>query len=462
MPKLDEFWNGWQKLSVDPSNTSLRAEVLDNAKALTMALNSRSLLVYNQQMEQDLVLEQRVQEINSAAEQIARLNGEISRVISIGEQPNDLMDQRDVILDRLAEITGATSSQQANGEVVVAVNGHVLVQGQTNFALNTVLDASNHNFAKIQWADGQDLTPQTGELAGILDARDNIMSDQMDGLNNLATALITRLNELHRTGFAPGKVISSSLLSNTISKIGAGSVASGQTELAKDTYSVETRLNGGVWQFRVMDSSSTAVSVRLSDGSGYGDQWQNMPTAAGTPVEYDTGRGLTITFGGNPALYSEASGGTGAGQAAFTPQQDMFTGTNAMTMHVNSALDDTSLIAAGKTPNSAGDGEMARLIANVRAETLLSGGTATANQYYAGKISELGLNVNRAKANAQNRKLVSDAMENQRLSVSGVSLNEEAANLVKAQKAYEAAARLMTAIDEMLDKVINGLGLVGR
>ena len=82
-----------------------------------------------------------------------------------------------------------------------------------------------------------------------------------------------------------------------------------------------------------------------------------------------------------------------------------------MTMHVNSALDDTSLIAAGKTPNAAGDGELARLIANVRAEPLLSGGTATANQYYAGKISELGLDVYRAKANAQNRKLVSDAME---------------------------------------------------
>ncbi len=63
---------------------------------------------------------QRVDEINWAADQIARLNGEISRVISIGEQPNDLMDQRDVLLDRLAEITGATSSRQANGEEVVA------------------------------------------------------------------------------------------------------------------------------------------------------------------------------------------------------------------------------------------------------------------------------------------------------------------------------------------------------
>jgi flagellar hook-associated protein 1 FlgK len=131
-------------------------------------------------------------------------------------------------------------------------------------------------------------------------------------------------------------------------------------------------------------------------------------------------------------------------------------------MHVNSALDDTSLIASGLTPNASGDGELARMIANIRGEPLLNNGTATANQYYTGKVSDLGLDVSRSKANAENRKLVSDAMNNQRLSVTGVSLNEEAANLVKAQKAYEAAARLMNAIDEMLDKIINGLGLVGR
>ncbi len=168
------------------------------------------------------------------------------------------------------------------------------------------------------------LIPQNGELAGILDARDNIMSDQMTGLDTLATALITRVNELHRSGFAPGKVISSALISNTITKIGAGVVAGVQPELPADTYSVETRLNGGVWQFRIMDSSSSAVNVQLSDGSGYSDQWQNIPASTGIPVQYDTGRGLTITFGGDPALYTEASGVSGAGRARFYSPTRLF------------------------------------------------------------------------------------------------------------------------------------------
>ena len=246
LPKLDAFWSGWQKLSVDPSNTSLRSEVLDNAKALASALNSRAQMVLNLQMEQDLVIEQRVEEINGAADQIARLNGEISRVISIGEQPNDLLDQRDVLLDRLAEITGATSSKQLNGEAVVAINGHVLVQGQTSFGLVTEMDPGNHNFARIEWEDGQVLTPRTGELAGILDARDNVMDDQMAGLNNLSQALITRVNELHRSGFAPGKVVTTALIPATVTNLGSGTVAAGQTEITAGSYSVESRLNAGV------------------------------------------------------------------------------------------------------------------------------------------------------------------------------------------------------------------------
>lgn len=240
LPKLDAFWSGWQKLSVDPSNTSLRSEVLDNAKALASALNSRAQMVLNLQMEQDLVIEQRVEEINGAADQIARLNGEISRVISIGEQPNDLLDQRDILLDRLAEIAGATSSKQLNGEAVVAINGHVLVQGQTSFGLVTEMDPGNHNFARIEWEDGQVLTPRTGELAGILDARDNVMDDQMSGLNNLSQALITRVNELHRSGFAPAKVVTTALIPATVTNLGSGTVAAGQTEIAAGSYSVES------------------------------------------------------------------------------------------------------------------------------------------------------------------------------------------------------------------------------
>jgi flagellar hook-associated protein 1 FlgK len=92
----------------------------------------------------------------------------------------------------------------------------------------------------------------------------------------------------------------------------------------------------------------------------------------------------------------------------------------------------------------------------------MNGGTATLNQFYLGKIGDLGLALKGAGDQAKGHRLVADSLAAQAESVGGVSLDEEAANLVKSQRAYQAAARVMTAIDEMIDKIINGMGVVGR
>jgi flagellar hook-associated protein 1 FlgK len=92
----------------------------------------------------------------------------------------------------------------------------------------------------------------------------------------------------------------------------------------------------------------------------------------------------------------------------------------------------------------------------------MSVNSVTFDQYYNNQITALGLTVNGINSNSTAKANAKDALDTQRQSVAGVSLNEEAANLVKAQRAYEAATRLMTTMDDMLDKVINSMGLVGR
>ena len=84
------------------------------------------------------------------------------------------------------------------------------------------------------------------------------------------------------------------------------------------------------------------------------------------------------------------------------------------------------------------------------------------NEYYTQKAAELGLFTRQAEGYAQDRSQVTKALGDQRESFEGVSLDEEAANLVKAQKAFQAATRVMNAMDDMMDRIINGMGLVGR
>jgi flagellar hook-associated protein 1 len=349
LPKLDQFWSSWQKLSSDPTNTSLRAVLLDDSATLTAAFNQRYSQVTQLRADQNLAVASQVDEANALAEQVAGYNAEISRVLSVGEQPNDLMDKRDLALDQLAKLSGAVSFNQKNGEVSVSVEGHVLVVGHDAFTLQTKTSAIDSSIVDVYWPDGQRLNLQSGKLKGTLDVRDKVLSDQLSGLNALAGGLITQVNTIHRTGFG---------------------------------------LNNAT----------------------------NL---------------------------------------------DFFQGSNAGDIAVNDSLDNAS-IAASSGANQAGNSSIARQIAVLKTVKAMKGGTATLNDFYNAQVTELGVTAQRAGDSSYQHGLVEKALGDQRESVVGVNLDEEAADMAKAQKAYQAAARVMNAYDELLDLVINRMGLVGR
>lgn len=349
LPKLDQFWAGWQKLSTDPTNTSLRTILLDDAQSLASALNRRATQITQLRVEQNQVVASHVEGINSLAGEIAQLNAEIARVLSVGEQPNDLMDKRDLALDQLAELTGSVSFNQKNGEMVVSVGGHVLVVGQDAFKLHTQPSAADSTILDVYWADGQKLIPPSGKLKGTLEVRDQVLVNQLSGLNTLANGIITQVNAIHRTGFG------------------------------------------------------------LNNATGL----------------------------------------------------DFFEGSNASDIAVNRLLDGAS-IATSSGASQPGNSDIALQIVGLKTVKGMKAGTATLNEFYNSQISDLAIITKRAAENSYQHGLVSKALGDQRESAVGVSLDEEAANMAKAQKAYQAAARVMTAYDDLLDLVINRMGLVGR
>ncbi len=349
IPKLDQFWSGWQKLSTDPTNPSLRTVLLADASSLAVAFNRRSSQLTQLRSDQNQVVASQVDEVNSLAGQVAQLNTEISRVLSVGEQPNDLMDKRDLALDQLAKLSGAVSFNQKNGEVSVSVGGHVLVVGHDAFKLGTQTSATDSSVLDVLWSDGQKLSLQSGKMKGTLDVRDKVITDQLTGLNTLANGLITQVNTIHRSGFG---------------------------------------LNNAT----------------------------NL---------------------------------------------DFFQGSSAGNIAVNSVLDASS-IATSSGINQAGNSNVASQIANLKATKGMNGGTSTLNDFYNSQITSLGVTVQRAADNSYQHGLVEKALADQRESVVGVNLDDEAADMAKAQKAYQAAARVMNAYDELLDLVINRMGLVGR
>lgn len=146
---------------------------------------------------------------------------------------------------------------------------------------------------------------------------------------------------------------------------------------------------------------------------------------------------------------------------------DLFTGTGASDLALNAAItDNPRLIAAADTDGGGagapGDGDNALELAGLADQRLTSLGDNTIGGFYRQMSVDLGLIVQEADEQTEGQAAVVAFLENQRASIAGVSLDEEAVHLIESQRAYQAAARVVTSVDQMLDRLINGTGIVGR
>ncbi len=255
------------------------------------------------------------------------------------------------------------------------------------------------------------------------------------------------------------------------------SVPQGTPELPTDTYYVEMRDNSGTWEFRLVDSVGNPAQIydnSAGDGSLSGN-WQAVPAS----LTFDTHRGLTIEFTGGPYLGTLFGGvplpanvgytargtqiGTRGEGAASVDIGNFFAGSGARDIAVSDYITaNLNRIAAAAGADSPGDGSIALQIARLASATVLNGGTTTIGDHYRAIISNLGQEAQQADVMTGNHELLVQHLETRQEEIAGVSLDEESVYLLQYQRTYQAAARVMTTMDEMLDKVINGMGLVGR
>ncbi|MDH3252678.1 MAG: hypothetical protein OEM41_07785, partial [Ignavibacteria bacterium] len=149
------------------------------------------------------------------------------------------------------------------------------------------------------------------------------------------------------------------------------------------------------------------------------------------------------------------SAGYGIGTPPTTGN-NFFTGSDAGTIAVNPVIAaNISAIAASGDPNQPGDNSVALALAGVETEKLFNGGTVSIMQHYSGLVSGIGSSIVEATSTITSQDLILGQLDNQRLSVSGVSLDEEMTNMIKYQRAFEAAARTVNTVNEMFQTIIN-------
>lgn len=343
--RLSEFFNSFKDLATQPESVAARAATVEEGVTLASAFNRTANMLAYQRESLDVSLDMKVADINAKTTEVASLNKEIHRMSVTGASANDLLDRRDLLLDDLAGLAGATSKLDDQGMVQVFVGDDLIVDGVDSFALTTQPDPGNNNLRQVVFADGAaPLDFTSGEVFATIAVRDGEVSDMIASIDTLAETLITAINDAHQGGYGLNNV-------------------------------------------------------------------------------------------------------TGL---------DFFEGDSAATIKVNETLRGSpESLATSARPDEPGNTTVAVALAAVGDQKLMSGGTATLNDAYAMDVAKLGIASRQSTLLAENQVALLGHVDNVRQSVSGVAIDEEMANLIKGQKAYQASAKAISAIDEMLDTLIN-------
>lgn len=198
---LSDFFNAWSDVSNNPDSTSPRMELVQKAQALAgdfQGLKTQlqtSISSVNDEVSAD------VNTINTKAGQIAQLNSQIVQAETNGQKANDLRDKRDTLVEDLSKLANIQTVESNDGSLAVYINYKVIVNGTNTVALSTqTVNRGGSQMTDILY-NGDTLIPQSGELQGALNIRNEKIPEYMSKLDTLADSIITGVNNLHRNGY---------------------------------------------------------------------------------------------------------------------------------------------------------------------------------------------------------------------------------------------------------------------
>jgi len=430
---LNDFWDSWADLANNPESGAARANVKEQGEALCEAFRSLYQNLKNLQVKIDEEIKTEVDQVNSIINQIAHLNEEIEKIELGGRaQANDLRDKRDLLLDELSQLINFKYQEMEDNTLRISVYGQLLVSKTTVSPF--LAEAGENGFLEVKWKDsGEKVVITNGKLKGLLEARDEVIPAFLEQLDTLASTLIEQVNSLHRQGMG---------LNGTEEVVGwkdfTGTLASdGSFEI-----------NGVVINVAAGDDLD-AVIAKINA----------QAPATGVEAKREGDRLVLMPYSLNPQPVKITGDPDGIMLEEFGILANFFKGKGAEDIDIDDAIkEDLSKIAASSS-GAPGDNNNALLILALKDALLFEGGTSTFSDYYGKMIANLGVQTKQTSGLKENQEVLLTQLENRRQSICGVSLDEEATNMILFQQAYRAAVYFLQVVDELLD--VLGKAMIG-
>ena len=510
--KMDSFWDAWQGLSHNAADNEFRTAVVQRGNTLIDGIKNHynGLTRLQDQVNQDI--EMTVSVINDITRQIAALNTDIQRVKALGDNPNDLMDRRDLLVDQLSVLIDVTVSQTDPDEFMVHTSGHVLVQGRVARQFDLRKDVDAESFQFIYWRDtGSEMVFTRGRLGALMELRDVTIEQEIQNLDSFTMNFTDLVNEIHRDAYGANGTTGINFFSEypfvlnvngNYDRSGDGVFDSsyiyrinGQNELlpqAQPGFEGVITLSGSDRQIQVQYYSTDTVNDIITRINNSGAEVVARLNRDGrisliaTTAELINGQRVNPDFVirhvedsghflvGYAGILLE-SGAEGAFNWGRADAVDSLRGgaldyavapiaNPSGWIEVNPVLArDVSYVAAGFGENgrlaNPGNGAAAEAIAAVRNTNVMIGQLSTFDDYFADTVGRIGLYGQQSSMALATENQIMKYLRDMRQSISGVSLDEELANMIRFTKGYEAAARYITTVNSMLDTIINRMGV---
>lgn len=448
--QLSEYWAGWDDVANHPNDSAARSQLMERAATIASSFNETAASIVAMRTNAIAELQALAADINATASTVAQLNKAIKSAEIAGLSPNDLMDQRDLLANKLARMAGATLRSGEYGAVNVYVGGTALVfeNRYDTFGLDT-----SGATTVYRWQTGGFVADvATGDAGGLLESVNDILPSYLADLDTVALQLTSDVNALH-------------------SSVTGSLAAADRDQSAAGNLDFELDLNGGGF---------SNVTVAVADWSGAGGD-AALQAALQAAVDAAIGAGnATVTVSGavgerldieiaptgTNTMLVQASGanvgfvtllGTTAVGLDGVGGRRFFEATGALDLAVSGDIaGSTAAVAAGVAAGGPFDGSRALGLA------ALAESSAGADARYRAYIVNLGVDSQTTQRRHSIQTETTSRLDVARDAGAGVDIDEEMVNMVQFQHAYNGAARFMTAIDEMLNKLINQTGVVGR
>ena len=439
---LSTFFNSLQDLADDPSGSAERTSVVANAESMSSIFSYLSSQFKDLADGKNAVITDSITKVNELVDQIADINRRINYQSTNTLGVNEMRNTRDECVRELAELVPVTVMQDENGGYQVYLTGSMpLVAGTIAYHLSTESNTTDTTQLDVIWNTESgiqaDVTNKmtSGTIGGALEAQATI-KDQMDSLDKIASEFVLTFNAQHRAGTgldgSTGVDFFSSLpVYSELGKdnAGSGSISGGtivdETVLTLHNYEIQFPV-AGTYQVVDTNTGATVTSGAYTSGSA-------------------------ITFDGIQVTLSDTGIPPAAGDV-FTV--NTVTGA-AASMGVSSAIKaSTDAIAAGYT-SATGDNQNALLLAAMQNTLSFDGNNKTIPEQYSTLLVKIGTLASSATTQATTDSNVLTQTETVISSVSGVSTDEEATNIILYQRAYQACAKVVSVTDEMMQSLIN-------